>query len=113
MWPFDRKKRDEIATRLAQLQQHAIAAMQRDDVEALDSVMTTLRPLVAIEAPEGVLQELDTWAVISRVNTYLANRTKARDQQLEQNMLDRLRPCAMCTGREYHLSEPLWIDELA
>jgi hypothetical protein len=111
MWPFDREKRERIANALADIQQRVKDAMARNDEQTLRDLRPELARL-AHDAPSSVTSTLDTWALFRQMREYLDKRTEDRQTSQAAGVEEQLRPCTMCKGREFHLSRPLWIEEL-
>lgn len=112
MWPFNREKRERIERELVVAQEAVEAALRAGvPVDELRSLSRALGRL-AIEAGDRVTNARDTWGVVRRAREHADTREQEAMKARSDAVLDQLRPCTGCKGREFYLSKALTIDDL-
>lgn len=110
LWPFDGGRRARIRVELEELHERARAARESGDEQEIETVCTMLRDK-ALSAPDSIAFEMGSYQLLRELHELVERRRKERERAQSDAVLEQLRPCG-CGGREYHLSNPVAIDEL-
>jgi hypothetical protein len=110
MWPFDRDKRARIEAELVEAQAAVVGALNENapagELRRLSRTLGTL----ALKAGDRITH--GTWGVVRRARDTADTREQDALAARSEAVLDQLRACTGCKGRDFFVSHALTIGEL-